>query len=118
MKESKRKKLEAAGWTVGSAADFLGLSTEEETLLNMKLSLALQVKQRRQQLKLTQQALAKRLGSSQSRVAKIEVGDPSVSMELLVRSLISLGASPADIGRIIGTKVKRQRRTAPAAKEA
>ena len=112
MKNSKRKKLEAAGWTVGSATDFLGLSPEEETLLNMKLSLASQVKSRRQQLEITQQALAKRLGSSQSRVAKIETADPSVSMELLVRSLISLGASPMEIGKIIGTRMKTARKTA------
>ena len=73
--------------------------------MNMKLSLASQVKERRQQLKMTQQQLAKRLGSSQSRVAKMEVADSSVSMELLVRSLASLGASRAEIGKTIGTRV-------------
>ncbi len=112
MKTSKRKKLEAAGWRVGSAAEFLKLTEAEEMLVNMKLALAASVKARRQELKLTQQELAQRIGSSQSRVAKMEVADPSVSMELLVRSLASLGASPTQIGKIIGTRVGTKKRGA------
>ncbi len=111
MKASKRIKLEQAGWKVGSTSEFLGLSDEEEMLVNMKLALASKVKERRQQLKMTQQALAKRIGSSQSRVAKMEVADRSVSLELLVRSLASLGASRTEIGRIIGTRVVTRKRT-------
>jgi ribosome-binding protein aMBF1 (putative translation factor) len=110
MKTSKRKKLETAGWRVGAESEFLGLSDEEEMLVNMKLSLASEVKERRQQLKITQQELAERLGSSQSRVAKMEVADRSVSMELLVRSLASLGTSQTEIGRIIGTRLFTRRR--------
>ncbi len=112
MKTSKRKKLEAAGWKVGSAAEFLKLTEAEEMLVNMKLALAASVKARRQELRLTQQELAQRIGSSQSRVAKMEVADPSVSMELLVRSLASLGASPTQIGKIIGTRVGTKKRGA------
>jgi DNA-binding XRE family transcriptional regulator len=104
MKASKCNRLEKAGWKVGSTTEFLGLSDEEEMLVNMKLALAAKVKERRQQLKITQQELAKRLGSSQSRVAKMEVADRSVSMELLVRSLASLGATRTEIGRIIGAR--------------
>ena len=105
MKASKRKALKDAGWNVGSTSEFLGLTDAEEMLVNMKLALASKVRERRQQLKITQQELAKRLGSSQSRVAKMEVPDRSVSMELLVRSLASLGASRTEIGRIIGARV-------------
>jgi transcriptional regulator with XRE-family HTH domain len=104
VKATKRKKLEEAGWKAGSTSEFLGLSNEEELLVNIKLVLASEVKKRRQRLKLTQQELAQRLGSSQSRVAKLEIADSSVSMELLVRSLASLGASRAEIGRTIGTR--------------
>lgn len=104
MKVSKRNTLEKAGWKVGSTTEFLGFSDEEEMLVNMKLALASKVKERRQQLKITQQELAKRLGSSQSRVAKMEVADRSVSMELLVRSLASLGATRTEIGRIVGAR--------------
>lgn len=103
MKASKQKKLEAAGWHVGSAADFLELGEAEEMLVNMKLALASEVKTRRKQLKITQEKLAKRIGSSQSRVAKIEVADRTVSLDLLIRSLASLGVSRSQIGKIIGT---------------
>ncbi len=111
MKESKRKKLEANGWRVGRASEFLGLSADEEVLVAMKLALAANLKARRHSLNMTQQELAKVIGSSQSRVAKIEVADKSVSMELLIRSLASLGASPQEIGGVIGatSAVHKQR---------
>jgi DNA-binding XRE family transcriptional regulator len=116
MKTAKREKLEAAGWKVGSATEFLELSDAEEMLVNMKLALAANVKTLRQQKKITQQELAKRIGSSQSRIAKLEVADPSVSMELFVRSLAALGASRAQIGKIVGTRGVTQR-TAPRRKK-
>ncbi len=112
MKASKQRKLETAGWKVGSASEFLELSDPEEMLVNMKMALATNVKAMRQQMKMTQQELAKRIGSSQSRVAKMEVADRSVSMELFVRSLATLGASRTQIGKIVGTRVvKRKQET-------
>jgi ribosome-binding protein aMBF1 (putative translation factor) len=90
---SKRKKLEAKGWKVGTVQEFLGLSAEESALIELKLHLAERVRHRRKSLKLTQTALARRLKSSQSRVAKMEAGDPSVSLDLLVRSLLALRTS-------------------------
>jgi predicted transcriptional regulator len=104
MKKSKQKKLEAAGWKVGSAAEFLELSEAEEMLVNMKVALAKRVKAMRQEKKITQQQLAKLIGSSQSRVAKLETADRSVSMELLIRSLSSMGATRAQIGAVVGTR--------------
>lgn len=104
MKISKQKKLEAAGWKVGSAAEFLELSEAEEMLVNMKVALAKRVKAMRQEKKITQQQLAKLIGSSQSRVAKLETADRSVSMELLIRSLSSMGATRAQIGAVVGTR--------------
>lgn len=47
---------------------------------------------------ITQIDLARRIGSSQSRVAKIEAGDPSVSIDLLVHTIYSLGATQQKIG--------------------
>jgi DNA-binding XRE family transcriptional regulator len=108
MKVSKQKKLEAAGWKVGSAAEFLELSEAEEMLVNMKVALAKRVKAMRQEKKITQQQLAKLIGSSQSRVAKLETADRSVSMELLIRALSSMGATRSQIGTVVGTRgVKR-----------
>ena len=97
MKATKRAKLHAAGWAVGDAADFLDLSPAEAAYVELKLSLGLLLRHWRSTRKLTQMELARRLGSSQSRVAKMEAGDPTVSADLLLRSLLALGASRKDI---------------------
>jgi DNA-binding transcriptional regulator YiaG len=94
MKIGKRKKLEKAGWRVGSAADFLSLTEAESRFVEMKLALARELSEARQAQRLTQQALAARLKTSQPRVAMMEKGDPSVSLDLQVRALLSLGKTP------------------------
>jgi len=102
MRETKRKQLAARGWTSGSAAEFLGLSAEEERYVELRVRLSEGLRQRRLQRRLTQGELARALHSSQSRVAKMEAGDPSVSLDLLVRSLLSMGASNRDLAKLIG----------------
>ena len=101
MRKAKQKRLEADGWKVGNAEEFLDLSPEESAYIEMKLELADSLRKRRQRRKLTQIQLARMVKSSQSRVAKMEAGDPSVSIDLLVRSLLVLGASKRDVARII-----------------
>jgi DNA-binding XRE family transcriptional regulator len=108
MKQAKRERLEAAGWRLGSAADFLGLSKEEAAFVEMKLALAESLRRRRQARRLTQTQLAKRIGSSQSRVAKMEAADPSVSIDLLIRSLLAMGASRAELAKIIAKRRARR----------
>ena len=104
MKARKRKRLEAAGWRVGSADEFLRLKPEEAALVEMKLNLARRLRDVRTDRGLSQEAMAKLLGSSQSRVAKMEAGDRSVSVDLLVRSLLLVGASRAEIAREISRR--------------
>ena len=101
MDKAKRRKLEAKGWRIGSAQEFLGLQPEEVALIEVKLALSRNVRKLRLNRKVTQFELARRLHSSQSRVAKIEAGDSSISLDLLVRTLIVLGASRKDLARII-----------------
>ena len=101
MKQSKREKLQSRGWKIGSAEDFLGLSAEESAYIEMKIALSEKLKQRRQRKRMTQAELAKLVSSSQSRVAKMEAGDPSVSIDLLVKSLLALGVSKKELGRSI-----------------
>jgi DNA-binding XRE family transcriptional regulator len=93
--------LERAGWRVGDAREFLDLSEADAVLIELKLALSRDVRDRRRKRGLTQVELARHLGSSQSRVAKMETGDPSVSMDLLVRSLLALGARPQDLARAL-----------------
>ena len=97
MKTNKLERIKAAGWEVGNAEDFLQLSDEESLLLALKLSLISAVKKSRIKRKLSQIDLAKRMKSSQSRIAKIEAGDASVSLDLIVRTLIASGATTRDI---------------------
>jgi ribosome-binding protein aMBF1 (putative translation factor) len=106
MKASKRRRLQRAGWTVGSAAEFLGLAPEEQRFIEMKLALADAVRRLREREGLTQAQLARRFGSSQSRVAKTEAADPSVSLDLLVRWLLGLGATREDVARLIRRPIR------------
>lgn len=108
MKKTKKARLEAAGWKVGSVADFLELSPEEVSFIEMKLSLARNLRLRRQRRKLTQTQLANLLNSSQSRVAKMEAADASVSLDLLIRSLLALGAKPRDVARVLTSSEHRR----------
>ena len=101
MKAAKRKRLEAKGWKIGSADEFLDLSPQEAAYIELKLSLSRSLKQRRSKEKLSQVEFAKLINTSQSRVAKMEAGDPSVSIDLLVKSLLALGASSKDLAKAI-----------------
>ena len=101
MDRAEWKRLQERGWKEGSVADFLGLSREEATFVEIKLHLSDAVRALRRKSDLTQVQFAERLGSSQSRVAKIESGDPSVSLDLLTRSMLALGASKQDIARAL-----------------
>jgi ribosome-binding protein aMBF1 (putative translation factor) len=104
MRKQKKKSLEAKGWKIGTVKEFLGLSDEESAYIELKIKLAAGLRQRRQQMGLSQLDLAAKLHSSQSRVAKMEAGDPSVSLDLLIRSLITLGASDRELSQIIATR--------------
>jgi DNA-binding XRE family transcriptional regulator len=101
MDKAKRKRIEAKGWKVGTTSEFLGLSPEEARYIELKLALSEHLRRRRVRRKLTQEQFAKLLSSSQSRVAKMESGDPSVSLDLLIRSLLALGTSERDLAKVI-----------------
>ena len=101
MDTAKKKRLKEAGWSTGSVAEFLELAPEDSALIEIKLSLTKLVKKARARRRLSQVALAERLGSSQSRVAKIEAGDPSVSLDLLVRASFASGATRKELARAI-----------------
>ena len=101
MKNDKWRRLEKHGWKVGSASEFLNLSPAEETFIEMKLALARSLRQCRNSRELTQAQAARILGSSQSRVAKMEAGDSTVSLDLLVRALLALGAAPSVLARAL-----------------
>jgi DNA-binding XRE family transcriptional regulator len=102
VRQSKQRKLQAKGWKFGSAKDFLSLTDEDVEFIELHLSLAALLTKRRKSLGHTQTELADLIGSSQSRVAKMEAGDPSVSVDLLIRALLALGVNRKQVGRAIG----------------
>jgi ribosome-binding protein aMBF1 (putative translation factor) len=106
MSAKKLKRLQSAGWKTGGAGDFLKLSDEEAMLVELKLALADAVRLSRQKRGLSQIDLAQRMGSSQSRVAKMEAGDLSVSLDLIVRAFFASGATRQELQRVFGTKEK------------
>lgn len=101
MEKKRKKALEAKGYKVGTAEDFLGLSKEESEYIELKLLLSHALSEQRKQKKLTQIQLAKMINSSQSRVAKMEKGDPTVSLDLLIKSLLAVGATKKSIAEAI-----------------
>ncbi len=103
MRKDKKKRLAAKGWKIGDAKECLGLSEEESAYIELKFRLAAALRQRRQGKGLSQLGLASKLESSQSRVAKMEAADSSVYLDLVIRSLITLGASDRELSKIIAT---------------
>jgi predicted XRE-type DNA-binding protein len=101
MDKRKNKELESKGYKVGTVEEFLGLSKEESEYIELKLALSDALAKRRKKSNLTQAQLAKLLKSSQSRVAKMEKGDPTVSVDLLVKSLLAMGANKKSIAKAI-----------------
>lgn len=101
MTAGKLKRLRTAGWRAGSARDFLGLSDQETALVELKLALVTAVREARHKHGLSQTDLAQRMRSSQSRVAKIETGDQSVSLDLIVRALFAAGATRRELQRAL-----------------
>jgi DNA-binding XRE family transcriptional regulator len=108
MDKRKRKLLESAGWNVGGTRQFLALSAEEMAIVEVKLGLANALKEQRDRRRMTQEQLGKLLGSSQSRVAKMEAADPSVSIDLMVRSLLRMGASSKDVASYIAPSRRKR----------
>jgi DNA-binding XRE family transcriptional regulator len=106
LKADKQKRLENAGWQVANAREFLELSDDEAQFVEIKLALAHRLRELRERRQWTQADLAKRVGSSQSRVAKMEAADPTVSVDLLVRSLLAIGADRRELGRIVGSRTR------------
>jgi predicted XRE-type DNA-binding protein len=107
MQKAKLQAVTAAGFRVGDVEEFLGLTEEERRLVELRVALSRTVRRLREGQSLTQQQLADRLQSSQSRVAKIEVGASDVSLDLLFRGLFAVGGGLSDL------KTAARRRSLP-----
>jgi len=106
MDKKKRKQLEGKGFRVGSAADFLELSAEEEAYIDIRLDISNLVKVQRVKRGWTQEQLARAIGSSQSRIAKLEGADPGISLDLMIKALLRLGTSKKQLGKLLEGELK------------
>jgi len=102
MDDAKRAAIEAAGWTVGDAGDFLEMPDEERKVVELRVQVGLAVRRRRRVAGLTQLHLASKLGSSQSRVYRVELGLPGVGLDLAFRALFAVGGGLRDLAGIPG----------------
>jgi len=101
MDKNKQERLKKKGWKIGTVKDFLELTSEEEAYVELRYILSQKMKEYRKEKGWTQQQLAEKMGSSQSRVAKMEATADSVSVDLQIRSLLALGASLSLVGKWI-----------------
>jgi transcriptional regulator with XRE-family HTH domain len=101
--EEDRSRRSTPHWCEGTVQQFLNLSEQEAALVRTKATLAVRLQRRRKGLAWSQAELAELMGSGQSRVAKMEAAHPSVSLELLVKALLSTGVTISDIGAVVST---------------
>jgi DNA-binding XRE family transcriptional regulator len=111
MNKASRKALEDAGFRVGTVEEFLGLTDEESRMIELKVALARRIRELRAKSNLTQQELAVKLKSSQSRVAKVEAADPAVSLDLMVRAYFALGGTPIEFTGRFGRRALTDRKS-------
>jgi ribosome-binding protein aMBF1 (putative translation factor) len=89
------------GWVEGSVKEFLDLSEADLEYVELRRSLSRLLKNKRLKLRLTQVEVAARLKTSQSRVAKMEKADTTVSSDLLIQSLFRLGLKRKELAGAI-----------------
>src|ERR1700691_2764111 len=107
MNEEKRKALKKAGFRLGDAEEFLDMTDEERSILELRITLSKAVRRGRESLHLSQQQLAVKLGSSQSHIAKMESAAKDVSLDLLFRGLFAVGGKITDLTTMIEVIPKR-----------
>ena len=106
MDPEKQKRLEAAGWVVSDTPTFLGLTDADMAYIDLCILLSDALRERRIAAGMTQQQLAEKMGSSQSRVAKMESRHPGPSAGLLIRALFAVGVTLEELAVIIAPELR------------
>lgn len=92
------KRLEEAGFVPTTVAEFVGLSPAEAALVETRARFTPLLKQTRTARGWTQAQLARALGTRQQTIARAERGGSSVSLDFLLRALLTAGLSLSDVG--------------------
>ena len=97
----KKKALESAGYKVTDAAEWLELSPEEEVIVNMRVNFAMEIERVCKERGITQQALAEKIGTRQSGVARMLNNPSKVTIDSLIKTLLALGTTSKRIAALI-----------------
>lgn len=103
MDRAKKESLEKKGWKVGDIDEYLGLTPAEMVIVEMKAGLAEALAKKRKKSGLTQIEASAKAKTSQSRFAKAEHSDSSVSLELMIKLFFSLGADKKELFKVLRT---------------
>lgn len=101
LSKGRKAKLQKAGFKVGTVQEFLGLSDAEMMIIDMRIALGKRIRVVRERQQLTQSDLAKRIRSSQPRIAKIEAGEEGVSLDLMTKAALAVGMTRKQIAKAI-----------------
>ena len=101
MKATKKKALESAGYNMTNAAEWLGLSPQEDAIVNMRVNFAMEIERICKEQGITQKALAEKIGTRQSGVARMLNNPSKVTLDHLIRTLLALGTPSKRIASLI-----------------
>lgn len=100
MDAERKKKLEAAGWKFGDYADFLGMTPEEKAIVEIRLAATREMERLRAENPISQEELARRMGTKQPNVSKLFKNPGNATLDTLFRALLALGSTPKKIAAL------------------
>ncbi|MBO4435298.1 MAG: helix-turn-helix transcriptional regulator [Fibrobacter sp.] len=103
MDKAKKESLEKKGWKFGDVDEYLGLTPAEMVIVEMKAELAKALIKKRKKSGMSQTEASAKAQTSQSRYAKAEHSDSSVSLELMIKLFFSLGADKKELFKVLRT---------------
>jgi transcriptional regulator with XRE-family HTH domain len=95
MDETKRKRLEAAGFVIGDfeqfATEVLGMSVAEARETQFRADLGSAIRRIRDERGQARAKFARAIGSSPAELARLEVGAPEISLDLMLKAYFAAG---------------------------
>ena len=100
MNNNAQERLAATGWVETTVAEFLGLSPEEEALVDTGLLLSQLVRETRVARGWSTEQLGQKIGVSAERISELETA-PGTRFELLFQALYAMNVAPREIAATI-----------------
>ena len=100
MDAERKKKREAADWKFGDYADFLDMTPEEKAVVEIRLAATREMERLRAENPISQEELARRMGTKQPNVSKLFKNPGKATLDTLFRALLALGSTPKKIAAL------------------